>query len=95
LRSLRLLYVSWRYAPVEQPDRLALHIRCEVRVAERHLDALVAEQLLDRLERGAAHDEVAREGVAEAVRRDALPEPCAAAGVRDDVLDHRVRQALA
>jgi len=76
--------------PVEQPDGLALCVRCEVRVPERHLDALVPEQLLDGLERGAAHHEVTCEGMTECmtepVRRDALRELGAPARVRDDVL---------
>jgi hypothetical protein len=59
---------------VEEAHGGAPHVRRQVGVPERHLDALVPEQLLDGLERRAAHHEVARERVAEPVRGDALRE---------------------
>ena len=63
-----------RSRSIEQPHRVPLHVRREVRVAHRHVDRGVAEELLDGLERHAAHHEVRRERAPEVVRREPLRE---------------------
>lgn len=57
---------------VEQEHALVEAVLVQVRVAHRHLDILVAEQLLHREHRGAAADEFAREAVSERVPADGL-----------------------
>jgi len=61
----RQVAVGARLRGVEQHHRIPLHVWRQVAVPERHLDALVAEQLLHRHERDPTHDEVGGEGVPE------------------------------
>src|SRR5512138_203551 len=77
---------------VEEPHGVPLHVRREVRVAHRHVDRGVAEELLDGLQRHGAHDEVGREGVPEVVRREPLREAGLRARPRHDVLYAAVRE---
>jgi|SRR6266496_2114201 len=59
-----------RRIDVQQPNDVSPYVGTEVRVAHRHLDRGVAEQLLDRLERRTAHHEVRSEGVPQYVPSD-------------------------
>jgi hypothetical protein len=56
-----------RYVPktIEKTNNFAAYVRTQMRIAHRHLDRGVPEQLLNRLERRASHREVRREGVPE------------------------------
>jgi eukaryotic-like serine/threonine-protein kinase len=52
--------LRWR---VQKPDRVPPHVRRQVGVAKRHIHRGVPHELLDGLERHAAHRQVGREGV--------------------------------
>ncbi len=66
---------SARRHVVEQPHGVPLHVRREVRVAHRHVDRGVAEEILDGLERHAAHDEVGRELTCDPTARQTAQRP--------------------
>jgi hypothetical protein len=78
---------------VEELQGLALQVRREVRVPQRHLGRRVPEQFLGH-ERSAAHDELARERVPQVVRREPLRGPCLPAGRRSPIAVRPLLDAL-
>src|SRR6478672_3640097 len=55
---------------IEQVDRIRLVRRGQVRVPDCHLDIAVPQQLTDRVQSNAGHDQVAREGVPQVVEAE-------------------------
>jgi hypothetical protein len=54
----------------ESLDRLTLVLRAQVRISLRHHERLVAEDLLDRVELDARHDQATRGGVPQVVKAE-------------------------